>query len=93
MPIDEFAARELETMPGERKSWFKKLVFSLTWFHSVLIERKRFKNLGWNVIYDFNDSDWETSEIILKLYVEETAAPDRNAPIKEDQPILKSPPW
>jgi len=54
---------EMEKMIN--KSWYKKLLFSLTWFHSIIIERKRFKNLGWNVAYDFNDSDWQTSDSIL----------------------------
>jgi dynein heavy chain len=47
------------------KGYYKKLLFSLSWFHAVVIERKRFKNLGWNVVYDFNESDWETSDNIL----------------------------
>lgn len=45
--------------------YYKKALFGLTWFHAIVIERKRFKNLGWNVLYDFNDSDWETADNIL----------------------------
>lgn len=52
------------------KMKYKKLLFSLCWFHSVIIERKKFKTLGWNIVYDFNDSDIETSEKILKIYLE-----------------------
>jgi dynein heavy chain len=55
------------------------LLFSLTWFHAIIIERKRFKNLGWNVTYDFNDADWETADNILKIYVDETTVPDKTA--------------
>lgn len=40
---------------------YKKLLFSLCFFHSVLIERKKFQNLGWNVVYSFNDSDFEVN--------------------------------
>jgi len=43
---------------------YKKLIFSLCFFHSILIERKKFQNLGWNVIYSFNDSDFEVNNII-----------------------------
>lgn len=46
---------------------FKKLMFSLCFFHSILIERKKFQNLGWNVIYSFNDSDFEVNNIILNF--------------------------
>lgn len=48
---------------------YRKLLFSLCWFHSILVERKKFKNLGWNTIYSFNDSDWEVSENILAKYL------------------------
>lgn len=37
---------------------FRKAVFGLSWFHTVLTERKKFKTLGWNVAYSFNDSDY-----------------------------------
>ena len=41
---------------------YKKLLFSLCFFHSVLLERKKFLNLGWNIMYSFNDSDFEVFE-------------------------------
>ncbi|XP_055836500.1 dynein axonemal heavy chain 2 isoform X2 [Episyrphus balteatus] len=50
---------------------YKKLIFALCFFHSVLIERRKFQQLGWNVIYSFNDSDFEVSEILLFLYINE----------------------
>jgi dynein heavy chain len=60
-------------MQPKNRIYYKKLVFSLCWFHALIIERKRFKSLGWNVIYDFNDSDWETADNILLMYVDETS--------------------
>jgi len=45
---------------GDRE--FRKAVFGLSWFHTVLTERKKFKTLGWNVSYAFNDSDYDVSE-------------------------------
>ncbi|XP_048505442.1 dynein axonemal heavy chain 2 [Athalia rosae] len=41
------------------KAKYKKLLFTLVFFHAVLLERKKFQQLGWNVIYSFNDSDFE----------------------------------
>jgi dynein heavy chain len=49
MPDDKFSDK------AEYMVNFKKLMFSLSWFHSIVIERKKFKTLGWNVVYDFND--------------------------------------
>ncbi|XP_044939238.1 dynein axonemal heavy chain 2 isoform X3 [Mustela putorius furo] len=50
---------------------YKKLLFALCFFHSVLLERKKFLQLGWNIIYGFNDSDFEVSENLLSLYLDE----------------------
>ena len=43
---------------------YKKLLFSLCFFHSLLIERRKFLMLGWNIIYGFNDSDFEVCAAI-----------------------------
>jgi len=48
---------------------YKKLLFSLCWFHSILLERRKFKSLGFNIPYDFNDSDFNICKDILKLYL------------------------
>lgn len=45
----------------QEKSKYKKLLFTLVFFHSILLERKKFQQLGWNVVYSFNDSDFEVS--------------------------------
>lgn len=52
-------------------SKYKKLLFALCFFHTILLERKKFLQLGWNVVYSFNDSDFEVSEILLVLYLNE----------------------
>jgi dynein heavy chain len=33
---------------------FRKAFYSLSFFHALLIERKRFQGLGWNLSYQFN---------------------------------------
>ncbi|KAG2392322.1 hypothetical protein C9374_012574 [Naegleria lovaniensis] len=45
---------------------YRKVFFALTYFHSILIEREKFGNLGWNHHYDFNDSDFEAALKVLK---------------------------
>ncbi|XP_071580099.1 dynein axonemal heavy chain 2 [Temnothorax nylanderi] len=55
----------------QEKSKYKKLLFTLIFFHSILLERKKFQQLGWNVVYSFNDSDFEVSENLLQVYLDE----------------------
>ena len=38
---------------------YRRLLFSLCFFHSLLLERNKFLQLGWNIVYGFNDSDFE----------------------------------
>uniref|UniRef100_A0A3B4XCW8 Dynein heavy chain ATP-binding dynein motor region domain-containing protein n=1 Tax=Seriola lalandi dorsalis TaxID=1841481 RepID=A0A3B4XCW8_SERLL len=56
-----------------RPVFYRKLLFSLCFFHSILLERKKFLQLGWNIVYGFNDSDFEVrvSESLLSLYLDE----------------------
>lgn len=44
---------------------FKRALYGLCWFHAILIERKKFKTLGWNVSYAFNDSDFGVCEDLI----------------------------
>lgn len=59
---------------------FKRSLYGLCWFHSILIERKKFKTLGWNVSYAFNDSDFSVCEDLLAKYMFK---------IKEGDPIIE----
>jgi dynein heavy chain len=48
---------------------YKKLCFSLAWFHAVMQERRTFGPLGWNIAYDFSNSDRDCSLKQLKEFL------------------------
>ncbi|XP_065175861.1 dynein axonemal heavy chain 2-like isoform X2 [Sycon ciliatum] len=54
-----------------KRTKYQALLFGLCFFHSVLIERRKFLMLGWNVIYGFNNSDYEVSESLISIYLDE----------------------
>ena len=49
---------------------YAKLLFSLTYFHAVMLERRKFRELGINIPYDFNDTDYSVSDDVLKAYLD-----------------------
>lgn len=53
----------------ERDNVFKKLLFSIGFFYALLVERRKFGTLGFNIRYPFSQADFETSVEILKLYL------------------------
>ncbi|KAL0040883.1 hypothetical protein WJX79_008591 [Trebouxia sp. C0005] len=49
---------------------YQKLLFALIYFHSVLLERRKFRSVGLNIPYDFNDTDYKVSDDLLKKYLD-----------------------
>ena len=52
----------------------KKLTFGLAFFHAIILERRKFGPLGWNIPYEWMNSDLEASRLHLKMYVEAYAS-------------------
>lgn len=50
---------------------FRKMVFAISFFHALVMERRKFGPLGFNIKYEFNDSDFYTSVKLTKLLLEE----------------------
>uniref|UniRef100_UPI00398F6457 dynein axonemal heavy chain 6 isoform X2 n=1 Tax=Pristiophorus japonicus TaxID=55135 RepID=UPI00398F6457 len=56
------------------RKW-RKLIFGICFFHAVIQERKKFGPLGWNICYEFSDSDRECALLNLNLYCQEGKVP------------------
>ncbi len=53
-----------------REAEFKSILFSLVYFHAVVIERRKFGPQGWNRSYPFNTGDLTISVNVLYNYLE-----------------------
>lgn len=53
---------------------FKTLVYTLSFLHAVIQERKKFGKIGWNVTYDFNESDFKISFRLIAMYLNKAFA-------------------
>uniref|UniRef100_A0ACB8ESL2 Dynein heavy chain 6, axonemal n=1 Tax=Sphaerodactylus townsendi TaxID=933632 RepID=A0ACB8ESL2_9SAUR len=56
------------------KMW-RQIIFGVCFFHAIIQERKKFGPLGWNICYEFNDSDRECALLNLNLYCQEGKVP------------------
>lgn len=54
-----------------RPEIWKKMIFGVSFFHSLTMERRKFGALGFNIRYEFNESDFLTSVKLLRLLLEE----------------------
>ncbi|XP_046331899.2 dynein axonemal heavy chain 6-like [Haliotis rufescens] len=54
---------------------WRKMIFGLCFFHAIIQERKKFGPLGWNIKYEFNDSDRECALLNLQMFCSDGAIP------------------
>jgi len=50
---------------------FRKLLFGLAFFHGLILSRRKFGPLGWNIQYQFSDPDRDISSKQLLVFLEE----------------------
>ena len=58
---------------NDKDNKVKSILFGLCFFHSVVVERKKFGAKGWNSSYPFNMGDLRDSVAVLNNYLETNA--------------------
>lgn len=58
----------------DKDTKIKTVLFGLCYFHSVMVERRKFGPKGWNMMYPFSVGDLRDSAIVLQNYMDSNAA-------------------
>eukprot|EP00759_Apiculatamorpha_spiralis_P010395 PhF_6_TR17108/c0_g1_i1/m.26347/K10408/DNAH; dynein heavy chain, axonemal len=66
-----FSLKDDDLVHPTKPDEFKKLFFSECYFHAVIQERRRFGPLGFNIPYEFNDSDRTVCLSQLRKFLEQ----------------------
>lgn len=68
-PINDQELLTTQFPNQEESRPFQRLLYGLCFFHALVQERCHFGPLGWNVLYEFNDSDMRISVKQLQVSV------------------------
>ena len=54
----------------DKKELYRGFLFTLSFFHAIVQDRRKYGPIGWNVKYDFTTEDWVTSKKQIKIFLE-----------------------
>lgn len=78
-PPKGIRANMMETFRSEKDAWYnesskpdrlRKMFFGLAMFHAVVLERRKFGPMGWNIKYQWTVGDRDISRTQLKIYLD-----------------------
>lgn len=73
--FNDLSSDEYESCRVSNKSAvYKKLIFATAFFNALILERRKFGATGWNIAYDWMNSDLKAAMTQVKMYIEEQAS-------------------
>jgi len=70
MTYKDIDDRELED--SDKPKIYKKLLYGFAMFHAIILERKKFGPIGWNIPYEFTEDDFRICQRQLKIFLDES---------------------
>lgn len=61
--------KTFDSMKVMKREW-NKLVFGLSFFHALILERRKYGSLGWNIPYQFSQMDMAISMAQVRIFLE-----------------------